>query len=129
VQHQHPDVKRIGLVAGWGRYRIHLARALKDVGYEVVCMGIRDHAGPVLAEICDVFVWKGMGKFGWATRFFRKHDVKYATLAGKIQKVRLYDPLFIWRQAPDLYTIRLFADHFLRHRGQSGRDGGVGFED
>jgi DUF1009 family protein len=116
VQHQHPDVKRIGLVAGWGRYPIHLARALKDVGYEVVCMGIRDHAEPVLAEICDVFVWKGMGKFGWATRFFRKHNVEYATLAGKIHKVRLFDPFFIWRQAPDLYTIRTFVDHFLHRR-------------
>ena len=119
----HPvDVKRVGLIAGQGHYPIYLAKALKSEGYEVVCMGVRDHADPVLAEICDVFVWKGMGKFGWATRFFRKHDVKYATLAGKIQKVRLYDPLFIWRQAPDLYTIRLFADHFLRRREDCKND-------
>ncbi len=110
------EIKRVGLIAGWGNYPVTLARALKASGREVVCLGVRDHADPVLSEICDVFAWGGMGKFGWATKFFQKHDVHYATLAGKIHKIRLFDPAFIWRQAPDFYTIRFFADHFLRRR-------------
>ncbi|MBQ9813366.1 MAG: UDP-2,3-diacylglucosamine diphosphatase LpxI [Thermoguttaceae bacterium] len=122
MQPQPPNVKRVGLIAGQGRYPILLAEALKRAGYEVVCMGVRDHADPVLAEICDVFVWNGMGKFGRATKFLRKQNVEYATLAGKIQKVRLYDPAFIWKQAPDLYTIRFFANHFLRRREDCKND-------
>ena len=110
------DIKRVGLVAGWGNYPVTLARAIKASGREVVCLGVRDHADPALAEICDVFAWGGMGKFGWATKFFQKHNVHFATLAGKIHKIRLFDPAFIWRQAPDFYTIRFFADHFLRRR-------------
>ncbi len=117
-----PDLKRVGLVAGWGRYPVVLAQTLKRAGYEVICMGVVDHADPILGEICDVYVTRGMGKFGWATKFFRKHGVRYATLAGKIHKVRLYDPAFIWRQAPDFYTIRFFADHFLRRRADCKDD-------
>ena len=116
------SARRVGLVAGWGRYPIALAEAIKRAGREVVCLGVRDHADPQLQEICDVFAWGGMGKFGWATNFFRKHGVEYATLAGKIHKIRLYDPFFIWRQAPDLYTIRFFADHFLSKRRDNKDD-------
>ncbi len=110
------DVRRVGLIAGWGRYPILLAQALKRSGREVVCLGVRDHADPELAEICDVFEWGGISKFGKATRFFQKQGVEYATMAGKIHKVRLFDPAFIWRQAPDWYTIAFFADHFLFRR-------------
>ena len=116
MQPPPPEVKRIGLIAGWGRYPVLLAQALKRAGYEVVCMGVRDHADPVLSDICDVFVWNGLGKFGRATKFFRKQGVQYATLAGKIHKVRLFAPAFIWKQAPDFYTIRCFAAHFLSRR-------------
>ena len=110
------DVKRIGLIAGWGRYPVFLAKALKKAGYEVVCAGARDHADPALADICDVFVYQGLGKFGWTTKFFKKHGVEYATLAGKIHKIRLYDPAFIWKQRPDWYTIKFFAAHFLSRK-------------
>jgi len=110
------DVRRVGLIAGWGRYPILLAQALKRSGRDVVCLGVRDHADPGLANICDVFEWGGLGKFGKATRFFQKQNVEYAAMAGKIHKARLFDPAFIWRQAPDWYTAAFFADHFLFRR-------------
>ena len=40
------SIKRVGLVAGWGRFPIVLAKALKASGREVVCMGVYDHADP-----------------------------------------------------------------------------------
>ena len=116
------QVKRVGLIAGWGRYPVVLAQAIKASGREVVCLGVYDHADPVLKEICDVFEYNGLGKFGWATRFFRSHGVEYATMAGKIHKRRLFDPGFIWRQAPDFYTIRFFANHFLFRRSDCKDD-------
>ncbi len=115
--HSQPsDVKRVGLVAGWGRYPILLAQALKRAGYEVVCLGIRDHADPFLETVCDSFAWIGMGKLGSATKYFHRRGIRFATLAGKIHKVRLFAPAFIWKQAPDFYTIRCFAAHFLSRR-------------
>lgn len=117
-----PETRRVGIIAGAGRYPIILAQAIKQTGREVVCLGVRDHVDLSLREICDEFAWGGLGKFGWATRYFRRRGVEYATMAGKINKINLFDPGFLWKQAPDLYTVRFFADHFLRRRRDCGND-------
>ncbi|MDO5580558.1 MAG: UDP-2,3-diacylglucosamine diphosphatase LpxI [Planctomycetia bacterium] len=102
-----------GLIAGWGRYPVLLAKALKANGFTVVCLGVHDHADPELAEICDVFKWSGIARFGSAARFFRKKGVRYASMAGKIHKKLLFTPGFIWKQLPDLYTCSMFMSHFI----------------
>ena len=108
--------RRIGLIAGWGRYPILLAKELKRSGYEVVCLGVVNHADPELAQICDLFRWSGLARFGSACRFFRRHGVTQATMAGKIHKKLLLAPGFIWRQLPDCYTLRLFLPHFIMQK-------------
>lgn len=108
--------KRIGLIAGWGRYPHVLAQELKRTGHEVVCLGVVNHADPELARICDVFRWSGLGRFGSACRFFRRHGVTQATMAGKIHKKLLLTPGFIWRQLPDWYALRLFLPHFTARK-------------
>lgn len=102
-----------GLIAGWGRYPVLLAKALKANGYTLVCLGVHDHADPELASICDIFKWSGIARFGSAARFFRKHGVRNATMAGKIHKKLLFTPGFIWKQLPDLYTCSMFMSHFI----------------
>ena len=82
--------QRVGLIAGWGRYPIVVAEALAASGAEVYCLGIKDHADPVLAEICHRFDWIGLGKVGGVIRYFRRHGVSQVTMAGKVHKVLLY---------------------------------------
>ncbi len=108
--------RRIGLVAGWGRYPVVVAEALRRQGCQTYCLGVVGHADPALAEICDAFRWSGLGRFGSAVRFFQRHGVTEATMAGKIHKVVLFQPWFILRQVPDLTTIRAFLPHFLTKR-------------
>ncbi|MDO5552846.1 MAG: UDP-2,3-diacylglucosamine diphosphatase LpxI [Planctomycetia bacterium] len=105
--------RRYGLIAGWGHYPVLLAQAMRDAGHEVVCLGVLNHADPALEKICNEFRWMGLGRFARACRFFRRHGVTEATMAGKIHKRLLFAPGFIWRQVPDLYTIRLFLPHFI----------------
>ncbi|MCA9225674.1 MAG: hypothetical protein KDA47_08680, partial [Planctomycetales bacterium] len=40
----------IGLLAGWGRLPIQVARTLKHEGHRVFCLGIKDHADAALAD-------------------------------------------------------------------------------
>lgn len=105
--------KRIGLIAGWGRYPIVVAEALKAQGFHVCCLGIKDHADARLAEICDDFAWVGLAKLGASIRYFRRHGVTDATMAGKVHKVMLYQPWIWFRHLPDLRTIRTFYPHFI----------------
>ncbi len=108
--------EKVGLIAGWGRYPIYLAQALKQQGTRVYCAGVINHADPKLQDICDGWLPFGLGKFKTAIRFFHEHGLTEGTMAGKINKKLLLDPLLIWQQLPDLFTLRTFAPMFLTRR-------------
>jgi DUF1009 family protein len=104
--------RRVGILAGWGRYPLVIAEALRRQGYETYCQGVIGHADPALAQVCDHFRWLGLARFGSAIRYFQRQGVSEATMVGKIFKVRLFQR-FAWiRHLPDLRTIRMFMPHF-----------------
>jgi len=107
---------KVGLIAGWGRYPIYLAEALKQQGIGVYGLGIVNHADPKLKSLCDDWAPLGLGRLQTAFRFFRRHGLTHGTMAGKINKGLLLDPLLIWQQLPDWYTIRTFAPMFFTRR-------------
>jgi DUF1009 family protein len=113
---------KVGLIAGRGRYPIYLAEALKQQGIEVYCLGIVNHADPVLQSMCDVWAPLGLGRLQTAFRFFRKHGVTCGTMAGGINRRLLLDPWLIWKQLPDWYTLRTFAPMFLTQRKDCNAD-------
>jgi hypothetical protein len=107
---------RLGLLAGWGRYPIVVAEALQRQGIDVYCLGVRGEADPALAEVCTHFRWSGLARFGGAIAHFKRHGVTAATMAGKIHKVRLFEPLSWLKLLPDWRTVRMFAPHLLWHK-------------
>ncbi len=114
--------QRIGLVAGWGRFPILVARSLKALGYEVHCVGLAGHADPSLAEICDSHARCGVARLGQHIRFFRRRGVTQATLAGKIFKHKLLFGRLAWLPLlPDLTTIRALFPIFIQGK-QDRRD-------
>jgi DUF1009 family protein len=100
-------------MAGWGRYPILVAEALRRQGRRTCCLGVKEHADPRLAELCDHFEWVGLGKLGRSIRYFRRHGVRQVTMAGKIHKVLLYQPWLWWKHLPDWRTVRRFYPHFV----------------
>ncbi|NUQ63962.1 MAG: UDP-2,3-diacylglucosamine diphosphatase LpxI [Pirellulales bacterium] len=107
---------RVGLLAGWGRFPVVVAEALGRQGFHTYCIGVRGYADPSLAEICHDFHWGSLARFGSAIRYFRRHGVTQATMAGKIHKAFMFQPWFWIRLMPDLRTVRAFAPHFLSRR-------------
>jgi len=100
-------------LAGWGSYPFAVARALRKQGRRVAGVGIRDHADPRLADLCDHFCWIGIGGLGRAIRHFHRWGVSQATMAGKVHKVLLFQPGWWITHRPDWKTIRAFSPHFL----------------
>jgi len=103
----------IGLLAGWGRYPLIVATALRRQGFRVVGLGVRDHADPMLAELCDEFAWIGLGHIGRAIRQFRRWGVRRAVMAGKIHKVTFYHPRWWLAHWPDWTAVRTFYRQFV----------------
>lgn len=107
---------RVGLLAGWGRYPIVVAGALRRQGFAVHCLGVEGHADPALPALCASYETIGMGKIGRAIRYFRRHGVERATMAGKFQKTLLFQPGMWYRHLPDWRAIKRFYPHFFLAR-------------
>jgi DUF1009 family protein len=104
----------MGLVAGWGRYPLVVADALKRQGYAVHCVAVKDHADPALARLCDSYFPIGIGRMGAMIRHFRRQGCTQATMAGKIHKARVLFRRWGWvTHFPDLTTLRGFFPHFI----------------
>ena len=99
----------IGLIAGWGRFPIKVARALKRQGYRVVCLGIRGHADPQLAEICDEFMEVGLCRLGGQISRLKRRKIRLATMAGKLFKTILFERFTWLRHLPDFTFVRYFV--------------------
>ena len=113
---------KVGLIAGWGRYPLVVADTLRRQGYRTYCLGAKDHADPVLAELCYDFRWMGVAQLGKAIRYFRQNDVRQITMAGKINKVIILRPWVLLRHLPDWRAIRRFYPSFLLTRKDRNDD-------
>ena len=112
----------VGILAGWGRLPLIVAQALRRQGRTVVGLGIRDHADPQLAEVCDHFQWIGLGSIGQAIRLLRRRGVEEATMVGKIHKVLLLKPRWWFRHRPDWTAFKAFAPSLLYGKKDSKDD-------
>lgn len=126
IDASHHAGERVGLVAAWGQFPREVIRALRRQGHSVYCLGVVGHADPGLAQWCDDFTWIGFGQLGRAIRYFRRHGVTRATMAGKIHKTVLFRPAFLVRSLPDWRTIRAFAPHWLSRRRDNRDDSLLG---
>ena len=98
----------VGMIAGWGRFPLIVAKAIRSAGHKVVCCGIEGHANESLIEICDQFEWCGLTKMGKQIRVFKRHHVNHVTMAGKIFKTLLFSKNHLWHNFPDWTCLRFF---------------------
>jgi DUF1009 family protein len=114
--------KRIGLLAAWGRYPVLVAEALRRQNYHITCVGAADLADPALAGICQDFEWFGWGRLGGTIRYFRRHGIEQATMAGKFHKALLYSPRVWLRHRPDWQGVKTFYHYFVTHKRDNKDD-------
>ena len=109
----HAENRRVGLLAAWGDYPIEVARALRKSGHTIYCLGVDGHANRAALEpLCASYQSVGIGRLGFALRYFKKHSVQRATMAGKFHKTLLYRPWVWFRHLPDWTAIRHFFPYF-----------------
>lgn len=95
-------MKKIGLIAGNGRFPIIFAQAAKREGYKVVAIA---HKGETLKELenwVDGIQWIKIGKLGKLIDFFKKSGVKDVALVGGITKRKIFTEIM-----PDLRALSL----------------------
>jgi hypothetical protein len=105
---RHSDPARVGLIAGGGRFPLLVARRMREQGLRIVCAGIRHHASPEIAGMCETFRYFGVGRLTRIIRFFQRQGVAEVSWAGWLQKGDLYRPWRWLAALPDWRLLRLY---------------------
>lgn len=90
------------------------ARGMRAAGRRVVCVGLRDQYDPQLPGLCDAFATAGIIQIGRWMRLLSRWGASEAVMVGRVKKVRMYHPLYLVKQIPDLRAARLWFGR-LRH--------------
>lgn len=93
----------IGIIAGNGRFPLLAMKEARAQGYRVVLCAVQDEASPVLEKMADACRWVKIGQLGKMAQFFRSEGVHEALMAGKIEKVRLFQE----NVRPDLSMVKV----------------------
>ena len=83
-------MKTLGLIAGKGRFPFLVSEEAKREGYRVVCCGIAEESDPSLEKVTDAYQEVKLGQLKRVGDFFKKEGVSEAIMAGKIEKVRVF---------------------------------------
>jgi DUF1009 family protein len=112
----------IGILAGWGRFPVAVAEAVRRRGGRTAILSIRDHADAALEPLADVHGHVGVAQLGGAIDFFRRHGVTRATMAGKIHKTKLFGRHAWIHHLPDWQALMTFWPHFISRRRDNRDD-------
>lgn len=97
-------IRKIGLIAGNGRFPILFADQMKEQGFEVVAVA---HLGETLKELeehVDRIFWIKVGQLGKLIKNFKREGVQDLVMAGGIKKTRLFTDVI-----PDLRAVQLLS--------------------
>jgi DUF1009 family protein len=96
-------MKTIGLIIGAGHISRAIAEDARSRGYRIVAAALEHLAEAAIEDHVDVLEWFNAGKVGAVIKYFKKHRVREALVAGKVPKTLLYKGGI----KPDLRALKL----------------------
>lgn len=84
-------MNKIGLIAGFGRFPIMVARNAQKQGLRVYVIAIKEESSPEIEAYADKIKWVHVGQLKKALFFFGLNRVRHLIMAGKIHKQQIYD--------------------------------------
>ena len=98
------DGKRIGLIAGNGRFPIIFADNARKLGYFVSAVAHIGEAEPELAQHVDCIHWIKIGQLNKLINAFKTDGIQQAVMLGGVKKTHVFTTV-----RPDLRALALFA--------------------
>ena len=96
--------KRIGLIAGSGQFPCIFAQAAGAKGYAVYAVAHQNETRKELEQYVDGVKWVRLGQLKKIIKYFNKHNVRQAVMAGAIKKTRMFKDV-----RPDLKAVGILA--------------------
>lgn len=97
-------VKKLGLIAGNGKFPLIFAQEARRAGYRVAAVAHRGETDEAIEQVADELTWVYVGQLGKIIKSFQRAGVTEAVMAGGIRKVKLFGNF-----RPDLRGARFLA--------------------
>jgi DUF1009 family protein len=97
-------VKKLGLIAGNGKFPLLFAEEAKRQGYRVIAVAHHGETEKAIDQAADDVTWLYVGQLGKIIRTFKRAGVTEAVMAGGIRKVKLFGNF-----RPDFHGARFLA--------------------
>ncbi|MDD5084456.1 MAG: UDP-2,3-diacylglucosamine diphosphatase LpxI [Candidatus Omnitrophica bacterium] len=95
--------KKIGIIAGGGKYPFLIAKEAMVKGYEVCVCAVAGECDPDISGIVKRLAWVKLGELGKLIKFFKSENVRDVFFAGNITK----PSLFSGRVKPDFEMLKV----------------------
>lgn len=99
------NAKRLGIIAGNGRFPIEVAKEVTRQDIPVFICAIKEETDPKIADYAEKILWVKLGELKKLRDFFRNNEIKEAIMAGGVNKTSL----FKGQVKPDFEMIKLLA--------------------
>ncbi len=86
------EQKRIGLIAGSGRFPILWAESARRRGIKIICFAIRGNTSSSIRRYVDELLWFEVREFSRLLSAIRKYDLRQMVMAGQINPFTIFDP-------------------------------------
>ncbi len=106
----------MGMIAAGGHLPLATARGMKRAGREVACVALAGHYDPELPGLCDRFRAVGFIQLGTWIRTLKRWGCREIVMVGKVEKVRMYDPMRWFRYTPDWRAAKVWFVRLRRDR-------------
>jgi DUF1009 family protein len=102
-----PDGKKLGLIAGNGRFPFLVLDAARTLGYEVIVAAIREEAAPEIESHGATAVhWLSLGELSKLIEIFKSEHVRRAIMAGQVKHKQIFSSIRPdWRLAKLLLSL------------------------
>lgn len=86
-------MNRIGLIAGNRDFPLHVARAAKAMGTEVVAIALHEETSPDLSQHVSKIHWIHLGQVGQLVKILKEENLTQALMAGQVHPAHAAKPL------------------------------------
>jgi UDP-2,3-diacylglucosamine hydrolase len=110
--------ERYALIAGSGRFPLLVLETARNLGHEIVVIGIRDEASPEIESRAIACYWISIGQLSRLIEILKQEQIRDVMMAGQVKHVSIFSSI-----SPDWRLLKLLAG--LKAKNTDALIGGV----
>jgi hypothetical protein len=109
---------RYGLIAGNGRFPILALEAARQLGLDIVAIGIKEEAPPEIETLASKTYWISLGQLSRLIEILKDEKIGEVMMTGQVKHAKIFSSI-----RPDWRLFKLLGS--LRHKNTDALIGGV----